>query len=66
MPLLLPYSQVRAAKLMVAVTEALEGTVRSQLGQKPYRSLAVAVTEPLEDTVRSQLGQKAFTAWWLL
>ena len=52
------FSQVRAAKLVVAVTEPLEGVVRSQLGQKPCHSLVVAVGEPLEGTVRSQIGQK--------
>ena len=54
------FSQVRAAKLVVAVTEPLEGAVRSQLGQKHCHSLAVAVSEPLEGTVRAQLGQKPY------
>ena len=52
------FSQVRAAKLVVAVTEPLEGVVRSQLGQKHCHSLMVAATEPLEGAVRSQLGHK--------
>ena len=41
-----------------AATEALEGRVRSRLGQKLCESLPVAATEALEGTVRPRLGQK--------
>ena len=48
--------------LAAAVTEALEGTVRSGFGQNCYDSLEVAVTEALEVVVRSQLGKKLLIA----
>ena len=41
----------------VAVTEALEGTVRARFGKNCCDNLAVAVTEALEVALRARLGK---------